>query len=413
MEGAVLTRFHSEDYKVFFAPGLYADFLKKVEAVGFSRAMDDTKPGMLYWREKPRSWLWVTGIPSARKDRIGTPIRFNLLLTDSDAVIRNWSAHCLALFSSPADGGLRQLGEAWDALIVDNQAFRAGVGFSHLLAYLEQASKTGFEARLSQQLVKDYCILSPLVPEAAFVNDVLIDTSLQGAVWSRGRLEEVPAAKKKILPSSGDTPPQCNPWLTGVRLLVRHGTQLGYDFVENLRDLAGSECPRDGAASSAAHDGKPRDAEQGKIAGKLYRKGGRPGSAGTESRTGSFFSLPQPSAQGGLAGSIGQREAGTVKDGPEEFFKAKGKQTPSAGERKEERQERLRARISQEWDDITDTAKAEAALIRTPGKTPEQEPPVPADKVKEHSVIASVDKKDGVRSQQEKRVLAERFSTYK
>ena len=200
MDGAVLTRFHSEDYKVFFAPGLYADFLKKVEAVGFSRAMDDTKPGMLYWREKTRSWLWVTGVPSARKDRIGTPIRFNLLLADSDAVIRNWGAHCLALLDSPADGGLRRLGEAWDALIVDNQAFRAGVGFSHLLAYLEQASKTGFEARLSQQLVKDYCILSPLVPEAAFVNDVLIDTSLQGAVWSRGRLEEVPAAKKKNPP---------------------------------------------------------------------------------------------------------------------------------------------------------------------------------------------------------------------
>ena len=51
MDGAVLTRFHSEDYKVFFAPGLYADFLKKVVAVGFSRAMDDTNPGMLYLRE--------------------------------------------------------------------------------------------------------------------------------------------------------------------------------------------------------------------------------------------------------------------------------------------------------------------------------------------------------------------------
>lgn len=413
MEGAVLTRFHSEDYKVFFAPGLYADFLKKVEAVGFSRAMDDTKPGMLYWQEKPRSWLWVTGIPSARKDRIGTPIRFNLLLTDSDAVIRNWGAYCLALLSSPADGGLRRLGEAWDALIVDNQAFRAGVGFSHLFACLEQVLQTGFEGGLSQQLVKDYCILSPLVPEAEFIRDVLIDTSLQGAVWSRGRLEEVPAAKKKILPSSGDTPPQCNLLLTGVRLLVRHGTQLGHDFAKNLWDLAGSEWPKDGATSSATQDGQPGDAAQGGSAGKPYRKEGRPGPAGTESRTGSFFSLPQPPTQGRFAGNSGQGEAGTGKDGPEEFFKAKGKQTPSAGERKEERQERLRARISQEWDDITDTAKAEAALIRTPGKTPEQEPPVPADKVKEHSVIASVDKKDGVRSQQEKRVLAERFSAYK
>lgn len=203
MDGAVLTRFHSEDYKVFFAPGLYADFLKKVEAVGFSRAMDDTKPGMLYWREKTRSWLWVTGVPSARKDRIGTPIRFNLLLADSDAVIRNWGAHCLALLASPADGGLRRLGEAWDALIVDNQAFRAGVGFSHLFACLEQVLQTGFEGGLSQQLVKDYCILSPLVPEAEFIRDVLIDTSLQGAVWSRGRLEEVPAAKKKSSPAAG------------------------------------------------------------------------------------------------------------------------------------------------------------------------------------------------------------------
>lgn len=413
MDGAVLTRFHSEDYKVFFAPGLYADFLKKVEAVGFSRAMDDTKPGMLYWREKPRSWLWVTGIPSARKDRIGTPIRFNLLLADGDAVIRNWGAHCLALLSSPADGGLRRLGEAWDALIVDNQAFKAGVGFSHLFACLEQVPQTGFEGGLSQQIVKDYCILSPLVPEAAFIRDVLIDTSLQGAVWSRGRLEEVPAAKKKILSSSGDTPSQCNPWLTGMRLLVRHGTQLGHDFVENLRDLAGSECPRDGAASSAAQDDKPRDIEQGKIAGKPYRKGGKPGSAGTESHTGSFFCLPQSSAQGELAGNIGQREAGTGKDGPEEFFKAKGKQTSSAGERKEERQEQLRVRISQEWDDITDAAKAEAALIRAPRKTPEQEPPEQVDKVQDHSVVSSVDKKDGVRSQQEKRVLAERFSAYK
>ncbi|WP_418735334.1 hypothetical protein [Desulfovibrio sp.] len=413
MEGAVLTRFHSEDYKVFFAPGLYADFLKKVEAVGFSRAMDDTKPGMLYWQEKPRSWLWVTGIPSARKDRIGTPIRFNLLLTDSDAVIRNWGAYCLALLSSPADGGLRRLGEAWDALIVDNQAFRAGVGFSHLFACLEQVLQTGFEGGLSQQLVKDYCILSPLVPEAEFIRDVLIDTSLQGAVWSRGRLEEVPAAKKKILPSSGDTPPQCNPLLTGVRLLVRHGTQLGHDFVENLRDLAGSEWPKDGATSSATQDGQPGDAAQGGSAGKPYRKEGRPGPAGTESRTGSFFSLPQPPTQGRSAGNSGQGEARTRKDGPEDFFKAKGKPTPSAGERREERQERLRARISQEWDDVTSAAKAEAALIKASREPSEQGPPAPADTAKDHPVISSVDKKDAVRSQQERRALAERFSAYK
>lgn len=195
MQGAVLTRFASEDYKVFFAPALYTEFLEKVRSDGLEQTIDDTKPGLLYRRDRLESYLWITGIASTRADRIGTPIRFNLLLKGRDTDIREWIKFFLLLLSAPSMDGIGGLGKAWDSLITDNQAFRRGVDFSHLYKLLENICSSYSLPPLSLSVNQDFAILSPLVPEASFVSEVLTNTSLQGSVWVHGQFDNVPQKK--------------------------------------------------------------------------------------------------------------------------------------------------------------------------------------------------------------------------
>ena len=197
MKCALLTRFYSDDYNVFFAPALYDRFLKTAKELGLSRALDDTKPGLLFLHHDGQSRLWVTGIASGRQDCIGTAIRFNLLLEDEESVLRDWAGFFLAHLNVPEKRNLQALGSLWDTLVIDNKSFSHGTDSERVIAILQNFRKASALPPLLPENPGDFMVASPLVLRPDNLAEILTDASLRGVVLLNGKLEPVIQRKKK------------------------------------------------------------------------------------------------------------------------------------------------------------------------------------------------------------------------
>lgn len=197
MKCALLTRFYSDDYNVFFAPALYDRFLKTAKELGLSRALDDTKPGLLFLRHDGQSRLWVTGIASGRRDCIGTAIRFNLLLEDEESVLRDWAGFFLAHLNVPEKRNLQALGSLWDTLVIDNKSFSHGTDSERVIALLQKFRKASALPPLLPEKPGDFIVASPLVLRPDSLAEILTASSLSGVVLLNGKLEPVIQRKKK------------------------------------------------------------------------------------------------------------------------------------------------------------------------------------------------------------------------
>ena len=80
MKVAIETRFTNQDYFVFGATDLYDNFIKLLTNHSIHRLIDTNGySGVLLDFYGP-IYLYITGLPTARRDNIDTPIRYNLFI---------------------------------------------------------------------------------------------------------------------------------------------------------------------------------------------------------------------------------------------------------------------------------------------------------------------------------------------
>jgi len=202
MKGALLTRFFNLDYSSYFDQPLYNTVVRVAEESGLARAIDDTRKGLLLlsrWRGLNSSVLWVTGIPSSRKDKLKTPIRYNLVLSDDMESLQNWACFFLWLFQH--DDKLNYLGNDFDTLVADNaelavNSFDAVLSKMNSLRVIENSIEiVFFESNV------DYLLFSELAQDnVSLVKEVLAEGVPAGLLWNAGKLQTIPPQKKK--PSS-------------------------------------------------------------------------------------------------------------------------------------------------------------------------------------------------------------------
>lgn len=106
---SVCTRTHTVDYvyKGTCEENFYQVLRDKQEWNGLTRLIETTLPAVLLLKNN----LFVTAIPTGRKDKVGTPIRWNFLLQTESA--GKWFEPLVAAFKN---GQIKELGDKLDVL---------------------------------------------------------------------------------------------------------------------------------------------------------------------------------------------------------------------------------------------------------------------------------------------------------
>lgn len=200
IRGALLTRFYYQDYTLYFDLSLYKKVIAFLKKTGLINAIDDTKNGLLLFQDDVDIGdqnLYITGIPSNRKDKFNTPIRYNMVFSGSVAEIRSLVEIFLWLFRN--NGLLQEFAAGLDSLIPDNTP-PIRENFDEILDTLVMVKQKArditpfiggneFSFFLYSQLAKD---------NVSLVEEVLKPNSPDGVLWYDGNIKKI-KAKKKIL----------------------------------------------------------------------------------------------------------------------------------------------------------------------------------------------------------------------
>lgn len=204
MNGCIQTRFFAQDYSPHLdSSSSFEKSRKKLQEFGLNRACDDTRPGLVLWRWNAERFLKVTGIPSHRKDKVKTPIRYTLIIQGEMGELEKWFAFFLAVFSGEDRSTLENLAQTLDSFIDDeNTSFKEGTTFQKVLAALLPI-RDGVNATYKGKGLPDsgYDIFSPLLPDASYVSEVVLPGTPQGTLWlgtdKFERIEVSHSSKKK------------------------------------------------------------------------------------------------------------------------------------------------------------------------------------------------------------------------
>lgn len=286
MTGALITRFKSTDYEPIINEGdLYTTAREYLHTHGFHRAIDDTQKCFFAWKDITSSKICmrVTGIPSSRKDKVNTPIRYTLIAAAMSAeekrCLSTWTRFFLACFTatdkemaSSAEKTLQEIGKSFDTLVENVQNDLNFAPFAKALNNVVDDSLPALVKYVSiptDLWEKDlqFLLYSPFVKDPKNIVEILNKGAPQGAVWLDNTLACVKASplrqKKKewydarkeqiftALPLVSSFLPAGRNVLSTFRRDICSGASEVFDFFREIKQCG------DRGNSHTAHDTTP------------------------------------------------------------------------------------------------------------------------------------------------------------
>lgn len=231
MRGTIITRFLSQDYTAFLDKDLFVSHRETLGATGLGRACEETRPGLIFWHGgkiggAPGNFLKVTGIPSERRDKVNTPIRYSIIMEGHKEELEPWAVFFLSLFEKKNTESLKATGKCLDELIVDNASLdeKATPDFASVLKKLDDTkARLNAGSKTSEKPESGYIIFSPLLGKTEYLTEVLTDSlTCAGTHWLDGEYLEVkrPAQKKTLESRVTKEDPKMVKMLMGAVLLM-------------------------------------------------------------------------------------------------------------------------------------------------------------------------------------------------
>ncbi|MDR2140214.1 MAG: hypothetical protein LBR11_00200 [Deltaproteobacteria bacterium] len=203
MNISILTRFYDQDYIPFYNHMLYGYVRQQLSKNGLAQAMDDSKRGVLSifeWSDIIKPFIFVSGLPSPRRDRLGTPIRYNLVIADDISSLRQWTNFFIWLFQNAEQ--LTNFVSTLDDVLAVNNELPEDVPPANIIidAINSFKNKHNDYIDLIGNENYSYIIYSAFVRDnVSLVSEVLAEEAPAGILWYDGKTLQIPE-KKKIYP---------------------------------------------------------------------------------------------------------------------------------------------------------------------------------------------------------------------